>query len=215
MPLYQRINISENSSIIIWKIEEDEQQLLSGIQIHPSDQSRLEKFTNPKKRNEFLALRQCLKVYFNHNPEVLYTLDGKPYIENGHYISFSHTDGFAAAIICENNKVGIDLELFRDRILRIAHKFLRPEEKESIQESTEVGHTTLYWGAKEVMVKITGNRKLNFINELFVKPFPFDNNTETSGKIITRDYHKNVKLYFKCIEGLHITYGWEIGENLH
>lgn len=210
MPLYQRINISNNSSIIIWKIEESEDQLLEGIEIHPTDNERLLKFSNPKKRNEFLALRQCLKNYFGRNPAVHYTADGKPYLQNDYNISFSHTDGFAAAIICKENSVGIDLELFRDRIKRIAHKFLREEEKESILAESEIGHMTLYWGAKEVMVKITGDRKLNFINELHVSPFKYNPDTQTLGNIITDEYTKNVKLFFKSFDNLHITYGWEI-----
>ncbi len=210
MPLYQRFNISESTSIIIWKIEETEDELMLGIEMHPSDAERFEKFTNPKKRNEFLALRQCLIEYFGHNPAVHYNKDGKPFLKNGYHISFSHTDGFAGMIVCDKNPVGIDLELFRDRIKRIAHKFLREEEKKSIQNKTEVEHLTLYWGAKEVMVKITGNRRLNFISELSVKPFPYQPNCETSGTIKTDDYHKNIRLFFKSIESLHITYGWEI-----
>lgn len=210
MPLYQRFIISESTSIIIWKIEETEDELLKGIEMHTSDAERFQKFTNPKKRNEFLALRQCLAVYFGFNPPVHYNENGKPLLENGYHISFSHTEGFAGIIVCNQSPVGIDLELFRDRIKRISHKFLRLEEKKSILPETEVGHMTLYWGAKEVMVKITGNRRLNFINELAVTPFPFDNNSETSGTITTNEYSKNVKLFFRCIDNLHITYGWEI-----
>lgn len=210
MPLYQRFNISESSSIIIWKIEETEDELMLGIEMHASDKERFQQFTNPKKRNEFLALRQCLVEYFGQNPEVHYNKDGKPFLKNGYHISFSHTDGYAGMIVCDKNPVGIDLELFRERIKRIAHKFLREEEKNSINDTSEVGHLTLYWGAKEVMVKITGNRRLNFINELSVEPFPYQANCETSGSIITTDYHKKIRLFFKSIEDLHITYGWEI-----
>lgn len=210
MPLYQRFNISQSTSIIIWKIEEAEEELIKGIQMHASDAERFRRFTNPKKRNEFLALRQCLIEYFGNNPAVFYNENGKPFLKNGHHISFSHTDGYAGIIVCSKNPVGIDLEYFRDRIKRIAHKFLREEEKKSIQNKTEVEHLTLYWGAKEVMVKITGNRRLNFINELAVQPFPYQANCETSGTIITDDYHKNISLFFKSIEDLHLTYGWEI-----
>lgn len=210
MPLYQRINISESTSIIIWKIEESEEVLMSGVEMHPSDNERFERFSNPKKRNEFLALRQCLIEYFGKNPPVHYNEDGKPFLKNGYHISFSHTDGFAGMIVCSKNPVGIDLELFRDRIKRIAHKFIRTEEKESIQKETEVPHLTLYWGAKEVMVKITGNRRLNFINELAVNPFPYQPDCKTSGTIQTSDYQKKISLFFKSIDSLHITYGWEI-----
>src|SRR5690606_1163940 len=118
MPLYQRFNISESSSIIIWKIEETEDELMLGIEMHASDKERFQQFTNPKKRNEFLALRQCLVEYFGQNPEVHYNKDGNPFLKNGYHISFSHTDGYAGMIVCDKNPVGIDLELFRERIKR-------------------------------------------------------------------------------------------------
>ncbi len=209
MPLFARKKIDSTADLLIWKIAEDESELLSQIILHPSDRERFKKFSHENKRKEFLALRCCLREFFGENPEVFYTTDGKPYLKNNYFVSFSHSRHYAGIIVSNSGEVGIDLELHRAGILRIAHKFMRPEERASLNDETQIPHTTYYWGAKEVMVKITGNRKHNFLTELSVKPFVYSDNTRSTGMITTKNYSKEVSLFFEKQEDLYITYGRE------
>lgn len=87
---------------------------------------------------------------------------------------------------------------------------MREEEQYSVRDETKVEQIIHYWGAKEVMVKITGNRRLNFKKELKVAPFVHTAFSETTGLIRTKDYTKRVKLYFKTIDNLHLSFGWEM-----
>ncbi len=209
MPLLVKKEIDTTAVLILWKITEKEDELKQQITLHQSDSERFKRFTHENKRKEFLALRCCLNKYFGQNPEVFYTADGKPYLKNGHYISFSHSRHYAGIMVSKTAEVGIDLELYREGILRIAHKFMRPEEDSSLQENTKIEHTTYYWGAKEVMVKITGDRKHNFLKELLVKPFDYAENTISTGFINAKEYSKEVCLHFEKMGELFITYGWE------
>lgn len=209
MPLFIRKEIDSTATLLLWKITETEQELFHQITLRPSDKERFKRFTHENKRKEFLALRCLLCQYFGVNPEVFYTADGKPYLKNNHFISFSHSRQYAGIIVSKSVEVGLDLELYREGILRIAHKFMRQEEDASINEDTRVAHTTYYWGAKEVMVKITGDRKHNFLTELSVNPFEYSVKTESKGLIKTKTYSKEVCLYFEKQEDLFITYGWE------
>lgn len=209
MPLFSRKKINSDVSILLWDITESESELSEGIQMHPSDVQRFKRFTHENKRKEFLALRRCLIAYFGKNPEVHYTSEGKPSLKNGYYISFSHSRQYAAIIVSQSVEVGIDIELYREGILRIAHKFLREEEHQSILKEDQVAHTTFYWGAKEVMVKITGDRRHNFIQELSVTPFSYQTPAQTIGKISSTNCTKAVELHFEKHDDLYITYGWE------
>lgn len=209
MPIFARQNPRPDTSIILWKIDENEDYFHQMIALHPSDRQRLQRFSNEKKRKEFLALRCCLKDYFGNNPPVFYTDQGKPYLKNGYFISFSHTTGFAGIIVSKTCKVGIDLELFREGIKRIAHKFMRDEENKTLSKTNEVSHLTHYWGAKEVMVKITGDRRHDFRKELLICPFHYGYPGHTTGIISARDYKKEVLLFFENIDNLYLTYGWE------
>lgn len=210
MPLLKTLQIGTVATIILWKIEEQEEQMLDEIILHGSDKKKYGSIRNPVKKREFLALRCCLKKYFGENPEVRYQESGKPFLQNGKFISFSHTHGYAGMIISEKLPVGIDLESHRKGVLRIARKFMREEEQYSVRDETKVEQVIHYWGAKEVMVKITGNRRLNFKKELKVAPFVHTAFSETTGLIRTKDYTKRVKLYFKTIDNLHLSFGWEM-----
>ncbi len=183
--------------------------MLPQVILHPSDKAKYEKLNHTGKKCEFLALRLCLREYFGENPPVFYYDNGKPYLEGPHHISFSHTNGFAGMIISRQGPVGIDLEVYRASIKRIAPKFLRKEEASALTPEWEVDQIIHFWGAKEVMVKITGDRRMNFKKHLRVSPFAHQNFQETSGMIRSGSVNKRIKLYFKTIRDLHISYGWE------
>lgn len=208
MPLLSNKSIHEKATLILWEIEESEQELLSAVTLHPSDREKFQRLKNVNKRREFLALRCCLKHFFGENPPVFYTTDGKPYLQSDYKISFSHSHQFAGMIVSPITEVGIDLELYREGILRIAHKFMRTEEENSIKPETRIPHLTYYWGAKEVMVKITGDRKHNFIKDLLVEPFAYKNHSHSHGKIKNEEYNLSVELFFEKEDQLYITYGW-------
>ncbi len=210
MPLYQTLSHKDIVKITLWQINETEEELKEQVHLFPADLERMDKIKHPVKIREFLALRCCLKQHFGENLPVFYTPEGKPYLKNGNHISFSHTHDFAGIVVSSGNEVGIDLEAHRDGIQRIAPKFLRPEEKLSSDPAHHTGHITFYWGAKEVMVKIEGNRRLNFKNQLQVKPFDYQDKTSTEAFFEGSASKGHYRLYFEKLENLYLTYGWKV-----
>lgn len=211
MPIFKNVEQSF-FKIIVWEITEDEATLTEGITLHPSDSKKLNTLKNASKRREFLALRQCLKVLFKKNPPVHYTLNGKPYLENDYYISFSHTKNFAAVICSQTHSVGVDLEGFRKGVLKIKPKFIRDEEAKTLQNHIGVEHLTAYWGAKEVIVKIEGDRKLDFKKDIRVSPFLFKGKQCTRAILIKEGELKNYRLFFQQQTNFLLTYGWLIAD---
>lgn len=209
MPLINRKNVGPQCEVIIWKIEESVDELLDKVAMHDSDFAKFRRLNNEEKQREFLALRCCLADKFGTNPPVFYTKNGKPYLDKTSHISFSHTRGYAGMIISNERRVGIDLEMYRDSFRRIAPKFISDGERKTIQEETETEQLIHYWGAKEVMVKITGNRRHNFKQHLRVAPFIYRPVARGGGMVVTDEAHLPVQFVFDRIDNLHLTYGWE------
>jgi len=58
-----------------------------------------------------------------------------------------------------------------DKVLRIAEKFMRQEELESIDKNQEIYHLYLHWCAKEALYKICDKVDINFVTNLKIEPF--------------------------------------------
>ena len=208
MPLIAKKKLGPVAELLLWKITEDEEQLRADIFLHPSDQRKFSGIKNPRKKMEFLALRQCLRCYFGEPPEVFYRESGKPYLQNGYQLSMSHAYPYAGIILSRQCQVGIDLETERENFRRIAPRYMSEVENRSLQEDTALAQMIHYWGAKEVMVKITGNRRLHFRSQLRIAPFLYRSRQTTTGLIVQELGVRPVKLWFERHDELYLSYGW-------
>lgn len=212
MPILKSINVQNHSQIHIWEITESLDELLKGVVWYSQEEEKYSKISNPKKKAEFLALRQCLIHHFGTNPKVRYTANGKPTIANC-FVSFSHSDSMAAVILSNTHKVGIDIEEHREQIKRIAPKFMSDREALSIDADNTIEHLFFYWGAKEVVVKIEGDKQILFRDEIFVEPFPYNEQASTTVKLRRNEQIKQYELCFQKFEKALISYGWSIETN--
>jgi phosphopantetheinyl transferase len=211
MPIYHREEINQHLTVLIWKIEESLEYLEKQVIWHPSDKAKYATINHPEKKREFLALRLCLIAYFAQNPEVFYHPNGKPYLDAtlARSISFSHTRGFAAMAVSTSLEVGLDLEHYRPAIVKLKNRILRKEEKYVLEAQTEVDHLLYYWGAKECLIKICGNKQLDAQAHLRIAPFMFSENCTTRGIIAFNNLHHSHIIYCKKLGALYLTYAWK------
>lgn len=112
----------------------------------------------------------------NKNLVIGHEPSGKPYVE-GYKIGISHTKGFVSVILSMSCDVAVDIEYINTRVLRIADRFLREDEKPNAfqfsKEKKEKGDkdvvhdvipTLLFWCAKETMYKLYSDERLTFQN---------------------------------------------------
>lgn len=112
----------------------------------------------------------------NRNLVIGHEPSGKPYVE-GYKIGISHTKGFVSVILSTSCDVAVDIEYINTRVLRIADRFLREDEKpnalQSSKENKEKGDkdvvpdvipTLLFWCAKETIYKLYSDERLTFQN---------------------------------------------------
>ena len=183
MPLFLTKKINKVSTYAVWNITETatELALLAGS-------SALHK--NDKKKCEWLATR-LLVIHLASQFEIPYagiakTTTGKPFLV-GHSanISITHSFPMAAAMIHLDAPCGIDIESPRNQLIKIQSKILHLSE---YQHKDNVLNLCKIWIAKEVLIKIYGQTKLSFKNELKVE---FIDDHQALGHIISTEINEH------------------------
>lgn len=139
----------------VWKMDETEEELLSMLPRREVYARYVSRFAAPHRRLEWLAVRALLFTLLGEEREIAYRPSGKPYLADGSYaLSISHTKGYAAVVLgAPDSEVGIDIEQYGERVCKVAHKFMRPDEQALAYEGNEAWSLLLHWSAKETMFK--------------------------------------------------------------
>ena len=137
--------------------------------------------------------------------EIKYDDKGKPYLaEDSRHISISHSHDKLAIIVNEKESTGIDIELIRDKVLKIKHKFLSTTELKDAND--DVDKLLIYWAAKETLYKIYGLKEVDFIEHLFVKPFTKHNFGTIIGKITLPNVNETFHLNYQLLDDYVLVY---------
>ena len=167
--------IFNDNNLAVWQIDESVDALYARLERKKWYEQPLAQFKLDKRKREWLAVRVLLKELLGYEAEIAYRENGEPYLlNNSHYISVSHTDGYAAVYAHKEKRVGVDIESrSSDKILRIAHKFINPD-REFISNHNKQLHLLLHWSAKETVFKALGKEGIDFARQLLVTPFVVD-----------------------------------------
>ena len=161
MPIFFQQQINENTRLGVWKMEETEEFFKNNVPQHRA-------VTHPHKRLQHLAGRFLLQFLFPDFPYNLVQIADtrKPFLpEEQYHFSISHCGDYAAAIVSRTSRVGVDVEEPKEKIMRIADKFLSKEESTlfNIQSMpADARLPTLLWSAKEAVFKWYGLGSVDF-----------------------------------------------------
>ncbi len=171
MPLYLK---HKNPLFAIWQIEERSDELLALLRNPAYYLSDLERLSTEKRRQEWLASRVLLEYLSDEPARIAYHPNGAPYlIGNRHFVSISHTKGYAALLLQDRPEAGIDIEYCSDRIIKLRNRFMSAEEEQGIDKAQEANHLLLHWCAKETLYKMIGQEGVDWKEQLHVKPFSY------------------------------------------
>ncbi len=162
-----------------------------------------EQITLNKRELERAGTQFVLK-YLLHSQafELCYTLQNKPFLNNRtEHISISHSHDKLVVIINTRKSTGIDIELIRDKVQAIKHKFLN--ENEIVMANNDVAALITMWAAKEAMYKAYGLKEVDFKQHLFINDL---NDGFIYGKIQKDGFLKNYTLVRKRIENYMMVY---------
>ncbi|MEQ6123687.1 4'-phosphopantetheinyl transferase superfamily protein [Pseudotenacibaculum sp. MALMAid0570] len=208
MPVYKRIDVNDDTKVLIWKIEEPLAVLLSGIELTQNSQNRMDSMRSEIHQRGFVSIRHLLKEVGYSDADLIYDEFGKPHLKDGTHISITHSFTFSAIVISKKGPVGIDIEMQRDKIVKIAHKFTPIEEYNTIaNHNALVSKLTIVWGAKESLYKIYGKKKLLFLHHINIEDFRFADE-KTTGEIRYEGYISNHIVHFLEFEGFTCVYAY-------
>lgn len=213
MPLYKTITINPGTKALIWKIEESFDELNEGIELTPHCKERVEGMKSDIHRRGFLSVRHLLKAFNYTDHDLYYDDEGKPHLTDDKFISITHSFEFSAVIVGDQ-KVGIDIEKQRDKILLIASKFTPLEEYRTLANTDAlIRKLTIVWGAKEAVYKLYAKPKVSFLQHINITDFDFDD-CQTTGKIFFQGVTSWYNFGFLEFEGFTCVYALAQQDNI-
>jgi 4'-phosphopantetheinyl transferase len=171
LPQLLNILFPEDIELCIWHVTENIEFFSRHQEWYEQELSWIQS-VHPKKRMEYLASRYLL--YDRLRPTgklpILKNEFGKlQFLDNSQYLSISHSGDFTAYIMGPK-ELGLDIQVYDKKILRILKKFLDNDELEFIAQFYEVSdkirYSILLWCAKEAVYKAHGKRGIQFNTQI-------------------------------------------------
>lgn len=202
MPLYKTINFDSNTQIFIWKITETFEELFGQVVLNDRNRIRLDGMKSEMHQRAFLSVRKLLQETGHTDLDLYYDEFGKPHLKSEKHISITHSHDFSAIIISDKT-VGIDVELQRDKIIRIADKFCDLEFQflESKETQDYIRKLTVIWGAKEALFKIRNEKGISFKDHIIINAFDLEVR-QTIAELHFNSLVKDFKIHFEEIESI-------------
>lgn len=158
-----------------------------------------------KRELEKNATAFLLEKLFGKRVTIDYNPEGKPILnEESCHISISHSHD-KLVIVCNTLcDTGVDVELIRDKVLKIKDKFLSEAELEEAKDNVE--KLIIYWAAKETLYKVYGLKEVEFAKHLFVHPFTLNPAGTLTGEINLESFRKKFNLHYEKLEDYMLVY---------
>ncbi|MEO8415196.1 MAG: 4'-phosphopantetheinyl transferase superfamily protein [Ginsengibacter sp.] len=204
MPLFYQHTINDTTKLAVWHITEREDFFLENVQLQ-------KKIHHPHKRLQHLAGRYLLQLLQPGFPFHLIEIaeSNKPLLLNeAFHFSISHCGDFAAAIVCENESAGIDVELITPKIELIKNKFLNETEQKFLP-TVNAQLLTLFWSCKEAVYKWYGRAGVDFKSHIVIKNILINNHKGIVECQFVKNQQKDLVIHFQFFENLCLA--WVIG----
>jgi 4'-phosphopantetheinyl transferase EntD len=209
MPIVAIQSIDENTAWGLWEIRETVEELQSGLMANLHDQLYVGSIRHEVRRGQTLAARlvvqQLLAQWGKSYAGIVKNNSGKPYLADCPYhISISHTDVYAAAMVHKHRKVGIDIEYVKEKLQKVALKYLSYREMQDAGD--QLDKLCVYWCAKEVLYKMSDCKQLVLNKDIQVKNFKMDMNGTLQGRISGTDGLVELDVIYSKVFNLIIAY---------
>ena len=214
MPLFKTIQFNATTQILVWKISESYEELVDAIILNEKNSIRLAGMKSEIHQRAFLSVRKLMQHAGFTDFDLYYDELGKPNLYREKHISITHSHHFSAIIISDQT-VGIDIELQREKIIKIAHKFCEsefeflPEEFDAESKQEYIRKLTVIWGAKESIFKIRNEKGISFKDHIKANAFELEDK-QAIAELHFENLIKDFKIHFEEIEGFTLVYAFQI-----
>ena len=208
MPLHKTINYNPTTEILLWKITESLVELSTEVTLNPKNQQRFNGMKSELHQRAFLSVRKLLQLKGYTDFDLDYDQFGKPHLKDGKHISISHSHEYATIIISDEI-TGIDIELQREKIIKIAPKFAEKELDFINKENQDyIRKLTVIWGVKESIFKIRNEVGISFKDHIQVLPFEIEDQLGAA----SLNFHNAIiqfKFHFIEIDNFTLVYAFQ------
>lgn len=159
--------VSEGVSVSLCEIASPIE--ISDAVIYHGLHHQAENVRSENRRHEIITEEVMVKELFGENVSLAHRESGAPYlVEKGEEvetnISISHCEGLVAVAHCRDRKVGVDVEVVSDRVMRVRDRVLSADEIRFAGSSVVLN--TLAWTAKEALFKLIPETGVDFRADL-------------------------------------------------
>jgi len=170
MPLLKTIALNDYTQLFVWKISETFDELFQSVALKDVSLARVESIKSESHQRGFLAVRRLLMEAGYSDFDLYYDEFGKPHLGNGKHISISHSHDFSVIVLSDVN-VGADLEILKEKTLKLAPRYMDVSHLENLSKSDELIKATVVWGIKESVFKIKNEIGISFKDNIFEDDF--------------------------------------------
>jgi 4'-phosphopantetheinyl transferase len=204
MPIYKAFNC-EGLCYIMWKIEENEEELRNSAILSEEEVLEYSKISNKNRRLQWLAARVAIKTAIEDREEVYYgikkTSTNKPHLINANIaVSISHCSEYAIAALSTTHDVGIDIQKYTDKLSITKTKFL--SSAELCYGDLSIKKLCIMWSAKEAIYKLFSGCISSIKNDILINNFSLNDN----GVLSSRCMSKEINVYYESYSDYTICY---------
>jgi phosphopantetheine--protein transferase-like protein len=209
MAIAYRKQIDEDTEFALWRIEENAEDLYAQLQLNDDEKAFVEQLRHGKRHLHWLGTRVLLRAMLQTDEYIDCKVDahGKPYLVNlPYHISLSHSFEFAAVMISKR-PVGIDIEQIRQKVERIASKFMNPDELKAVSNKDNMVEALYaYWCAKEAVYKCYGQKEVSFVHNISLQPFSYKPKGTIQAKLHKSDVQLDYEVHYFRYEDYMVGY---------
>ena len=165
MPFLKEVIVKQNIRILIWKIVETLPDLKGSTFLTKDQEKELRKRKVNSHKKQYLASRKLLNMVRSN--ELNDTFYESLFLNKKFCYSISHTIDFAVLAL-GYQKIGVDIECYRPKILNLKSKFINIEEK-YFMKTDNIKTITRLWTCKEAIYKIFSRYKISLKEDIILK----------------------------------------------
>lgn len=206
MPLYKSLTVNADTQLLVWKNTESLEELQAATQLREVCAARLAGMKSEQHKKGFLGVRMLLQHIGYTDFDLFYDENGKPHLKDGKNISITHSYAYSA-IIVSSRQIGIDMEMLRPKVVRIADKFVESEFSflDANDEQDYLRRLIVIWGVKEAVYKMISRPGMSFKQNIDVLPFALiDGGGQTAYSF--EGVSAQVPFFFMELEGFALVY---------
>ncbi len=193
MPIIPDFFTPSSCQLALWDIDESTDELARKITLTHAQRQELTLRKTAGAKKGFLAVRLALKSLGVLLSDLSFNAKGEPQLPSS-FCSLSHCTRYAIAVVGDV-PLGVDVESYREKIVRVAPKFVHPKEQKFICADQEMALLTRLWTAKEAIYKAMCHPGLALAAQIEVAPFTLLD-TKGSAKVYLDDKTVSFSLQF-------------------